>query len=64
MLSIAGDVEALVGVECSIAREVCDAMLSGYCGVIFVVDGSYTFLRRIVDDIQLVLARALLDSGS
>jgi hypothetical protein len=39
-------------------------MLSGYCGVIFVVDGSYTFLRRIVDDIQLVLARALLDSDS
>jgi hypothetical protein len=39
-------------------------MLSGYSGVLFTVDGSYALLCRIVRNIQLVLARALLDSGS
>jgi hypothetical protein len=39
-------------------------MLSGYSGVLFIVDGSYACFRRVVRNIQLILASSLLDNGS
>jgi hypothetical protein len=64
VLRITGNEKALIAVQSSIFRQVCDAMLGGYSGILFIVDRGYAGFRRVVVGIQLVLASALLDSDS